>query len=120
MINDNLKAQSCSTPEMVKYSLGACTESLILNSFFGFAMLYYTKALGLSPEYAGWAAFVATIWDAGYVSGPNATQHPDVIWRICALPLVVGPLASLMALALILKYPVSKAFIENMRSELTP
>lgn len=55
---------SCSTPEMVKYSLGACTESLILNSFFGFSMLYYTKALGLAPELAGTATFIATIWDA--------------------------------------------------------
>ena len=54
----------CSTGEMVKYSLGACTESLVLNSFFGFSMLYYTKALGLSPELAGIATFIATFWDA--------------------------------------------------------
>lgn len=58
-----MKKQSCSTSEMVKYSLGACMESLVINSFFGFAMFYYTKALGLSPEYAGWAAALATIWD---------------------------------------------------------
>ena len=49
---------------MTKYSLGACTESLVLNSFFGFSMLYYTKALGLSPELAGIATFIATFWDA--------------------------------------------------------
>ena len=54
----------CSTSEMLKYSLGACTESLILNTFFGFSMLYYTKALGLSPELAGIATFIATLWDA--------------------------------------------------------
>ena len=61
-------AVNCSTFDMTKYSLGACSESLIINSFFGFAMLYYTKALGLSPENAGLAAFIATFWDA--VSDP--------------------------------------------------
>ncbi len=59
---------SCSTPEMVKYSLGSCTESLVMNSFFGFAMLYYTKALGLGPVMAVVATFIATFWDA--VSDP--------------------------------------------------
>lgn len=61
---NRVKPEKCTTSEMVKYSLGACSESLIMNSFFGFAMLYYTKPLGLSPEYAAWAAFVAGIWDA--------------------------------------------------------
>ena len=56
------------TTDMVKYSLGACTESLVLNSFFGFSMLYYTKALGLDPKMAGIATFIATLWDA--VSDP--------------------------------------------------
>ena len=60
--------KNCSTFEMTKYSLGACTESLVLNSFFGFSMLYYTKALGLGPDLAGWATFIATLWDA--VSDP--------------------------------------------------
>lgn len=63
-MQNNHNATHCSTSEMVKYSLGACTESLILNSFFGFSMLYYTKALGLSPELAGIATFIATFWDA--------------------------------------------------------
>ncbi|MCD6176139.1 MAG: MFS transporter [Planctomycetes bacterium] len=62
--SNELNPQSCSTFEMTKYSLGACTESLVLNSFFGFSMLYYTKALGLGPEMAGIATFVATLWDA--------------------------------------------------------
>ena len=62
--SSELKTQGCSTFEMTKYSLGACTESLVLNSFYGFSMLYYTKALGLGPELAGIATFVATLWDA--------------------------------------------------------
>ena len=63
-MQNDLRSIRCSTSGMVKYSLGTCSESLIMNSFFGFAMLYYTKALGLPPEYAAWAAFVAGIWDA--------------------------------------------------------
>ncbi len=54
----------CSTGRMIKYSSGACTESIIINSFFGFSMVYYTKALGLGAEMAGIATFVATLWDA--------------------------------------------------------
>jgi GPH family glycoside/pentoside/hexuronide:cation symporter len=49
---------------MTKYGLGACTESLVLNSIFAFSMLYYTKALGLPPELAGLVTFAATMWDA--------------------------------------------------------
>jgi GPH family glycoside/pentoside/hexuronide:cation symporter len=63
-MQNNLTKKGCSTVDMMQYSLGACAESLILNSFFGFAMLYYTKALGLSPQWAGWAAALATFWDA--------------------------------------------------------
>ena len=61
---EKANSKSCSTGEMVKYSLGSCTESLVINSFLGFSMLYYTKALGLRPELAGIATFVATLWDA--------------------------------------------------------
>lgn len=54
----------CPTFSMIKYSTGSCVESLILNTFFGFSMLYYTKALGLGAEMAGTATFIATLWDA--------------------------------------------------------
>ena len=64
---DNISV-GCSTVAMTKYSLGACMESLVLNSFFGFSMLYYTKALGLGADLAGWATAIATLWDA--VSDP--------------------------------------------------
>ncbi len=67
-MHTNSEKNRCSTSEMVKYGLGSCVESLILNSFFGFSMLYYTKALGLSPEMAGIATCIATLWDA--VSDP--------------------------------------------------
>jgi GPH family glycoside/pentoside/hexuronide:cation symporter len=46
------------------YATGDGATSLIMNSIFGFSMLYYTEALGLAPIYAGLAMGVATIWDA--------------------------------------------------------
>lgn len=54
----------CSTFDMIKYSLGECSNSLILNSLFGFAMMYYTDALGLKPFLAGLAMALSTVWDA--------------------------------------------------------
>ena len=55
--------KKCPTSEMVTYSFGGCVESLVLNTFFGFSMLYYTKALGLSPELAAIATAIAALWD---------------------------------------------------------
>ncbi len=194
--------KGCTTSEMYKYSLGGCTESLILNSFFGFSMLYYTKALGLSPQLAGIATGIAALWDAisdpimghvsdntksrfgkrfpymsgywfgngilmpiaismiadvsevnklikgankdasyaamfslavkismavsgllagfclswtGFQSGSDAVQTAESIWRVCAITFIVGPLASLAALALIMKYPVDEEFIKDIR-----
>jgi GPH family glycoside/pentoside/hexuronide:cation symporter len=51
----------------------------------------------------------------GFVSGADAVQAPDVIWRICAMTLVFGPAASLASMFLILRYPVTKSFLENLR-----
>lgn len=68
LMRQKTENMTCSTSEMTKYGLGSCVESLVLNSFFGFSMLYYTKALGLDPKMAGWATFIATWWDA--VSDP--------------------------------------------------
>lgn len=38
---------------MFAYSLGECANSLVMNGIFGFAMLFYTKSLGLDPKLAG-------------------------------------------------------------------
>jgi len=54
----------CSRLRMVGYSVGECANSLLMNSLFGFAMLYYTEALGLSHALAGIAMGVAVFWDA--------------------------------------------------------
>ena len=46
------------------YATGDGASSLIMNSIFGFSLLYFTKALGLDPKLAGLAMAVATFWDA--------------------------------------------------------
>jgi GPH family glycoside/pentoside/hexuronide:cation symporter len=62
---DNLlPARTASLPRMVGYGLGECANSLIMNGFFGFAMLYYTEALKLSPALAGIAMSVSVFWEA--------------------------------------------------------
>ena len=55
---------TCSRSSMVSYSVGECANSLIMNSLFGFAMLYYTDALGLKHSDAGIAMALAVFWDA--------------------------------------------------------
>ncbi len=56
--------KSCSTLDMWNYASGEIANSLISNTIFGFAMLFYTDALGLSPMLAGIAMSVAIFWDA--------------------------------------------------------
>lgn len=49
---------------MSVYSLGECANSLVMNGIFGFAMLFYTKALGLDPTWAGLAMSISVFWEA--------------------------------------------------------
>jgi len=58
------QAEPCSRRNMISYSVGECANSLIMNSLFGFAMLYYTDALGLQHSTAGIAMALAIFWDA--------------------------------------------------------
>ncbi|MGB6032079.1 MAG: MFS transporter [Bacteroidota bacterium] len=58
------QAQTCSRSQMISYSVGECANSLLMNSLLGFAMLYYTDALGLKHSLAGIAMAVAVFWDA--------------------------------------------------------
>ncbi len=54
----------CSLFGMLIYGSGECASSLVMNSIFAFAMLYYTKALGLDPSWAGIAMSVSVLWEA--------------------------------------------------------
>ena len=56
--------RTCSTGSMFTYSLGECANSLVMNGIFGFAMLFYTKSLGLDPKWAGLAMSVSVFWEA--------------------------------------------------------
>ena len=64
---------------MIGYGVGECAYSLVLNSLFSFAMLYYTAALGLSPAWVGAALAVSLVLEMvidpamGYVS--DGTRH---------------------------------------------
>jgi GPH family glycoside/pentoside/hexuronide:cation symporter len=49
---------------MFTYSLGECANSLVMNGIFGFAMLFYTKSLGLNPSWAGFAMSLSVFWEA--------------------------------------------------------
>lgn len=60
----NQKPKTCSTGSMFSYSLGECANSLVMNGIFGFAMLFYTKSLGLDPTWAGLAMSVSVFWEA--------------------------------------------------------
>jgi glycoside/pentoside/hexuronide:cation symporter, GPH family len=57
-------AGTCPTGSMLKYSLGECANSLVMNGIFGFAMLFYTKSLGLDPKWAALAMSLSVFWEA--------------------------------------------------------
>ncbi len=84
------KTEECSTFEMFKYGLGSSAESLMVNTFGGFGMLFYTDAVGLSPKWAGLAVMVSSLWDAvtdpvmGYISDNTRSRfgrrHPYILF----------------------------------------
>lgn len=74
---------------MVRYSVGDCAYSLLMNSLSGFAMLYYTDALGLKHSLAGLAFALAVLWDAvtdpvmGHITDKTRSRfgrrHPHIL-----------------------------------------
>jgi len=83
------QASRCPLSNMISYSVGECANSLVMNSLFGFAMLYYTDALGLKHSLAGIAMSVAVFWDAitdpvmGHISDNTKSKfgrrHPYIL-----------------------------------------
>lgn len=71
----NSSSRTVSLPKMAGYGLGECANSLIMNGFFGFAMLYYTEALKLSPSLAGIAMSVSVFWEA--ITEPLMGHYSD-------------------------------------------
>jgi glycoside/pentoside/hexuronide:cation symporter, GPH family len=98
---------------MVGYSVGECANSLIMNSLFGYAMLYYTDALGLRHADAGIAMALAVFWDAitdpvmGHISDNTRStfgkRHPYML---------IGGLATIATY--IFLWHVPSVFTQNM------
>jgi len=84
------------------YASGEGATSITMNGISNFAMLFYTQIMGMSPEVAGIALSIATLWDAitdplmGTISDRTTTRfgrrHPYM--------LVGGVLLALLSLAL--------------------
>lgn len=108
-----VKDKSCSIRDMLLYSTGECSTSLVMNSLFGFAMLFYTEALGLTYSWAGLAMGLSALWDAvsdpimGHISDNTKSKygrrHPYILW---------GGFA--MAVSFYFLWNVPGIFIENM------
>ncbi|MBK1877417.1 MFS transporter [Pelagicoccus mobilis] len=68
------------TWNIIGYSLGEGAGSLVMNSINGFALLFYTDALGLPAKMAGLALSLAVFWDAitdpamGYISDNSRSR----------------------------------------------
>jgi len=66
---------------MIGYATGDIANSLIMNSFSAFIMLFYTKALGISPVWAGIIMASSTFWDAisdpvmGYITDNTRSKY---------------------------------------------
>lgn len=84
------KNKTCNTGSMFTYSLGECANSLVMNGIFGFAMLFYTKSLGLNPSWAGFAMSLSVFWEAvtepvmGHISDNTRSRwgrrHPYMLF----------------------------------------
>ena len=93
---------------MLTYSLGECANSLVMNGIFGFAMLFYTKSLGLDPTWAGLAMSLSVFWEA--VTEPvmgHVSDHTRSRWGRRHPYMLVGGL--LMALCSYLIWTVPGA-----------
>lgn len=52
------------TRDMWSYATGEGLNSIAMAGIANFALLFYTQVMGMSPELAGLALFLATLWDA--------------------------------------------------------
>jgi glycoside/pentoside/hexuronide:cation symporter, GPH family len=56
--------QQLSAKDLWGYASGEGVNSVAINGISNFALLFYTQVMGMSPELAGLALFLATFWDA--------------------------------------------------------
>jgi glycoside/pentoside/hexuronide:cation symporter, GPH family len=74
---------------VIGYGLGEGAFSLTMNTIWGFAMFFYTQALGIPAEMTGWILGIPMIWDAvtdpvmGYITDNTKSRfgrrHPHIL-----------------------------------------
>jgi len=114
-IEGTSNGRTCGLGHMLMYSFGECANSLVMNGINGFAMLYYTKALGLNPSWAGIAISVSIFWEA--VSEPvmgHISDNTRSRFGRRHQYMILGGLA--MALCFYMIWCVPKAFIGGQQS----
>lgn len=91
------------------YASGEGVNSIAINGISNFALLFYTQVMGMSPELAGLALFLAFIWDA--VSDPvmgTVTDHTNTRFGRRHPYMVVG--AVVFSLAFVALWLIPEAF----------
>lgn len=58
------KVTALRTRDLWSYATGEGLNSVAMAGIANFALLFYTQVMGMSPELAGLALFLATFWDA--------------------------------------------------------
>lgn len=89
---------------LVYYGSGEAATSLVLNGLYGFALIFYTEALGLSPSLAGLALSISVFWEAisepfmGHVSDRTRSRFgPRYPWIAGGALLLAGSFFMLWA-----------------------
>jgi glycoside/pentoside/hexuronide:cation symporter, GPH family len=96
------------TRELWGYASGESVNSIAINGISNYALLFYTQVMGMSPELAGLALFLATFWDA--VSDPimgTITDHTHTRFGRRHPYMVVGGLAFSLAFVALWLIPES-------------
>jgi len=66
---------------VIGYSLGDGAFSVTMNTIYGFAMFFYTQALGIPAHLTGWILAIPMIWDAvtdpamGFISDKTKSRY---------------------------------------------
>lgn len=76
-----MKKTQLSKKDLWVYASGEGATSITMNGIGNFAMLFYAQIMGLSPELAGIALSISTVWDAltdpvmGTISDRTSTRY---------------------------------------------
>jgi len=63
-LTDETSDRRLPTRDLWSDATGEGLNSVAMNGIANFALLFYTQVMGMSPELAGLALFLATFWDA--------------------------------------------------------